>query len=170
MEQAKPQPAIDKWSKATRDVNMWRGECLQLFCVAELAIIETLLALKSDKKGGAAVRIGHLAGQRLDEIQRVLGPEGGFAQQGKPAIKSLTSYCELESYRNHLAHNIAKVTIAKTGDWVAVLKRMEVRADQAEEKVLFVEEAKAEIILSDLEKKTRHLTAVLGSLRRTLKP
>lgn len=157
------------WNQAIRDVNAWRGACLQHFSAAEAAVTEALLLLKSIPNRGEAVRLRHLIGQRFDDLHKLIEDGGIFAKEGKAAAKALSDIRTIEGFRSCLAHGQAKIALERTGKWVVILRHTSIRGQQAERSMLLFEQAEAEEKLVDLKRKSQKLCSVLGNFRRTLK-
>jgi hypothetical protein len=156
------------WSRIASEVNAWRGACIQSFAVAEAAVTETLLFLRGIGERGEAVQLRHLIGQKLEDLAQAIGPEGGFADEGRVAHQALAAFRVNEGLRVHLAHDIARIAVERNGRWVVVFRHLAIRSGRAERQTVPFEEAEAAQLLDELRRCTQRLDATLGNLRRAV--
>lgn len=153
------------WEALFREVNAWRGQALQYFAQAELAVSETLLAMKSTAAGATSVRLRPLVGQRFEDLGTAVGPEGAFAAEGEKSRAALSNFRRYESIRVVLCHGTAKLALDRHGHWLVVLKVLAFRAGQESRSSLALEKREAEALLSELKSANRALVSALQSLR-----
>jgi hypothetical protein len=156
------------WASATQDFSVWRNAGLQCFASAETAVTAALLYLAADIKRGKDVQLRHLFGQRLSDLENVIGPSGAFEDIGKPCLKSLCVFQEEVELRAILAHSVAKIAIDQDGEWVAILTHCSFKAKQPMKHKLVIDAQEAEIRLSKLKARTQSLCKHLENL--TSKP
>lgn len=156
------------WSRVAAEVNVWRGACMQSFAQAEAAVTETLLLLSEAPGRGADVRLRHLVGQRLDDLARALGPDGGFSAEGATALEALTEFRLYEALRIHLAHDVARIALERNGSWVVVLRHISINGRAAERRTTAFEQEDALRTLNALKRATQRLDAALGNLRKAI--
>ena len=161
-------PESAGWSTAVAEVNEWRGACTQCFAQTELAVTETLLLLRGVEVRGAEVSLRHLVGQRLTDLASAIGPGGAFEAEGKIASAALEQFREHEGLRTLLGHGSWKVTMARNGKWVLIIRNLSI-TKQTEVRFLQVfEQLEASDILSQLRKKSQKVCASLDNLQRRL--
>ncbi|MEG8027717.1 hypothetical protein [Sphingomonas aerolata] len=164
-----PQPLEElPWTRITSEVNAWRGACIQSFAQAEAAVTETLLLLADAGARGGTVQLRHLGGQRLDDLVQALGPEGSFAAEGRAAFEALSAFRTHEGLRVHLAHDVARVALARNGTWIVVFRRLSIRSGSAERSSSVYEQHEAADALARLKRVTQRLDATLTGLRRVV--
>ena len=158
----------DAWATATAAANAWRGEAIQLFAKAELAVTETLRALGEQPGKGAKVRLRRLVGQRFEDLATTLVD----LDPGKSAraAGALARFRELEEIRPYLCHGVAKIALDRRGHWIAILKLVDIRAGSAGLLTRSFEEREARALMEDLSGRTRDLLAALQSVRSKLTP
>ena len=159
--------AID-WQAITDSVNMWRGACIHCFTQAEAAITETLLALGEVRNTTPPIRTGNLFGQRVEALDKAIGPEGPFAQDGKAASAALASFRSIEGLRVHLAHGVGKISVDRKGKWLLVIRHTAMRSNKAELHERLIEQDGAVLLLNDLRRINQTLCSTLGNLRKTV--
>ena len=155
------------FTAAIAGVNAWRGACMQCFAQAEAATTETLLVLhrRAGSRSGK-VRLRHLVGQRLADLAEVIGPDGPFEAEGKPAYLALQGFRELEHLRTLVGHSVAKVALDRKGQWIVLLRHLSIRAKTEERSTSAIEQVEAEELLGDLRKRSRRLCAQLERLQK----
>jgi len=109
--------AVDQFELVRQDIDGWRGRCLDVFSRSEAAIIETLLVARDN---GRAIKLGHLAGQRLTELAE-LEESRATPRQAAALRKTLERWRELETKRPFLAHGVVTELIDRQGKWWAKL-------------------------------------------------
>ena len=91
-----PFPALKSdgpdWDAICQEVNAWRGACMHHFSVVEEAVTKTLLALSEAEGASSKVRLRHLIGQRFEDLELAIGPDGPFAEIGKTAARALAQF------------------------------------------------------------------------------
>ena len=158
----------DAWAAATDAANAWRGEAIQLFAKAELAVSETLRALGEQPGKGAKVRLRRLVGQRFEDLATALSDLD--SERRARASGSLARFRDLEEVRPYLCHGVAKVALDRRGFWIAILKLVDLRASRVSVHTRSFEEREARVLIEDLSKRTRDLLAALQSVRSKLAP
>lgn len=157
------------WDAIFAEVNVWRGACMHHFSMVEMAVTETLLGLSAVTPDGAAVRLRHLIGQRLEDLTAAITPGGPFGEAGKAALVELSQYREKhEAFRSLLCHGVVKVTIERSGQWVLVMRALSIRARQAERNALALDQDEAQAALVALKRDGQKLASVLGQLRKAV--
>lgn len=157
------------WEAVFAEVNAWRGGCMHHFSMVEVAIADTLLILSITKPAGAAVRLRHLIGQRLEDLVAAIGPDGPFAEVGKHAFPQLLQYREKhETFRNLLCHGMIKVSIERSGQWILLIRTLVIRARQAERSIQVLEQAEAIEKIAELRRDVGKLVSMLGQLRKNV--
>ena len=152
--------------EAARDAAAtWRGRCLDVFARCEGAVTETLLVLAAVDGRAPALKLPHLVGQRYDALSKALGPNGAFAEKGKPAFTAMATFQKHDALRTQLSHGIFTVTLDQRGNWHLVTRVLALRAARAARDLLVVEQAEAAAILEALEHDGNRLRSVLGQLR-----
>lgn len=163
-----PQQAVD-WEAIFAEVNAWRGTCVHHFSAVELAVTETLLALRAVSTGASDVRLRHLIGQRLEDLTAATGPGGPFETAGKGTQIELLQYREKhEDFRNLLCHGFAKVTVERSGRWMLVIRVLAIRTGKAERNTIVLDQNEAAAKLDALKRDVQRLGSVLGQLRKTV--
>lgn len=156
------------WTRITSEVNAWRGACIQSFAQAEAAVTETLLLLSDAGERGRTVQLRHLGGQRLDDLARVLGPDGSFAAEGQAASEALLAFRTHEGLRVHLAHDVARIAIARNGTWIVVFRHLSIRSRSAERSSSVYDQNEAADALAGLKRSAQRLDGTLTGLRRVV--
>lgn len=156
------------WSRVAAEVNGWRGACMQAFAQAEAAVTETLLFLSEAPGRGTDVRLRHLVGQRLDDLSRALGPDGGFSTEGATALEALTEFRLYEAFRVHLAHDVARIALERNGNWIVVFRHLSIIGRAAKRRTTAFEQEDALRTLDLLKRATQRLEATLGNLRKAI--
>ncbi len=156
------------WTRITSEVNAWRGACIQSFAQAEAAVTETLLRLSQAGERGRTVQLRHLGGQRLDDLAKVLGPQGSFAAEGQAAFEALSAFRAHEGLRMHLAHDVARVALARNGTWIVLFRHLSIRSRSAERSSSAYEQHEAADVLARLKRVTQRLDGALSGLRRVV--
>lgn len=118
MKDAPPGTTGAAWDEAISSVNAWRGQAIQCFAQAEVAVSETLLALARHEGPGALVRLRRLVGQRFQDLHDTLAPEGPFSAEGTAASAALAAFRAHEDLRPALCHGVAKVALDRQGRWL----------------------------------------------------
>jgi hypothetical protein len=153
-----------KWIETWQAVNAWHGQSLQYFARAELAATETLLALALVPDRGASIRLRHLIGQRLEDLQTALCVQGPFGDIGQKACTALADFRQHEELRQFLCHGVVKLTLEQNGQWVVLLKMLSIRSGKEDRRALTIEQCDGDLLLAHLKKRTRKLEAALQSL------
>lgn len=105
---------IKPFEIAAGEIEGWRGRCLNIFSRGEHAVAAALqVARAQDPK----VRIQHLAGQRLTELQRVSELGAGTERQKAGLASALASWKECDERRPCLSHGMTTVLLDRNGEW-----------------------------------------------------
>jgi hypothetical protein len=139
---------------------------MQCFAQAEAAASETLLVLHRVKGRGNEVRLRHLVGQRLADLAASIEPDGPFGPEGKAAFCALEEFRKYEGLRTVLGHGVAKVTLERGGSWVLILRHVSITKQSESRSVQVFDQTEAEMVFTDLRKKSRQTCSALGNLRR----
>lgn len=161
-----PISAIDDdqlWEAPTCAANAWRGQAIQIFAQAELAVSDTLEALAAVPVRGADVRLRRLVGQRFEDLGSALS--GAFAAEGVKAAAALAQFRSHEELRPFLCHGVAKLALDRNGRWLIVLKLVAFQARGTQRTSRTVEQQDAEQLLAGLREDGRRLASALQSLR-----
>jgi hypothetical protein len=145
-------------------VNAWRGACLQSFAEAEEAVCEALVALNAVDERGLTVKLGHLIGQKLEDLSNAIGPDGPFSDEGKAAFKALADFRSHEDIRAHLAHGVAYSFVERNGEWVVVFRSLAVRSGKPERETRTIDKAEALAMQKALRSHTQSLCDNLRNL------
>lgn len=156
--------------EAARDAAAaWRGRCLDTFARSEAAVSETLLVLAMDKGRGPAVKLPHLVGQRYDALLKAIGPQAGFAEEGKAAAGAIVQFQQHGALRARLAHGTFTVTLDHRGHWHIVARVLTFRGNQEARDLFVAEQETAAQILAAIAKDGCRLRSTLGQLRQRLR-
>lgn len=155
---------LEPFNRAVREVNEWRGRCLDAFTRAETAATECLLTLSAVPGRGGGIALPHLTGQRFDALAAAFGGDGPFVVEGPHALASLTRFREHASLRTMLCHGVADVTLDQKGRWTAIFRLACLRSGRVDREVLVVRESEAEQLGCDVTKKSRDLRSRLDKL------
>lgn len=157
------------WEAVFAEVNAWRGSCIHHFSMVEMAIADTLLTLSTARPEGAAVRLRHLIGQRLEDLVAAIGPDGPFEEVGRHTFPQLLQYREKhEAFRNLLCHGMIKISIERSGHWILLIRTLVIRARQVERSIQILEKADAITKITELKRDTGKLVSKLGQLRKII--
>lgn len=143
-----------------------RCECMQCLAHSETAVTETLMTLSAVPHGGPAVRLGHLIGQRFQNLADATGAEGPFGKEGEKARIAIADYREHEHFRSILCHGVITLSLERSGNWIAIFKLTAIRSRECTRSLHVVTQADATILLDNLKKKGRKLGSTLGNLRK----
>ena len=166
-----PFPALKSdgpdWDAICQEVNAWRGACMHHFSVVEEAVTKTLLALSEAEGASSKVRLRHLIGQRFEDLEIAIGPEGPFAEIGKTAARALAQFrTNHEVFRSQLCHGVAKVAVIRDGSWMLVTRSLSIRMKLREEAVVVIDRKEAFARLESLKRDGHSLAAQLGQIRK----
>ncbi len=161
-------PDATSWEDALASLNSWRGRAIQCFAQSEAAVSETLLALAALGDRGAKVRLRRLVGQRFEDLDAALGPDGPFAAEGAKELPALAAFRSHGALRPALCHGVAKVALDRQGQWIVLLRLLAFRGRAAERDTLSFEQREAEAMLATLRCDGQKLGTALGNLRAAL--
>lgn len=99
---------------AAAEIEGWRGRCLNFFARGEHTVAA---ALASARAKDPAVRIQHLAGQRLAELQRIGQIATGTEKQKAALAKALSDWRACDEHRPCFSHGVMTVLLDRTGEW-----------------------------------------------------
>ena len=138
---------------------------MQCFAKAEAAATETLLVLHRVEARGNEVRLRHLVGQRLSDLAAAIGPNGPFGADGETAYRALEEFRQHEGLRTLLGHGVAKVTLERSGKWIAIMRHLSIRASAEGRDIGVFEQSEADAVLSVLRKRSNKVCSTLGSIQ-----
>jgi hypothetical protein len=154
------------WETAAFSANAWRGQAIQIFAQAEVAVSDTLEALAAVPGRGGEVRLRRLVGQRFEDLAYALC--GAFAQEGVKAGAALAQFRTHEELRPFLCHAVAKLTLDRKVKWVLILKLVAFQARGTQRTSLTIEQNDAAMVLANLREDGRRLGSAMQSLRSRL--
>ena len=155
-------PEAAAFNVATAALNGWRGRCLAYLASAEAAVSEALIGFA---ERDPTTPLPHLVGQRYDALATILAARGDTDALG--ALRALRAH---DSLRTALAHGVAKVTLDRNGEWLAVFTVIAFRSRRTERTILVIEEEQAARIAQQLGRERQRLIARLRSLTPPASP
>lgn len=155
-------PEAAAFNVATTTLNGWRGRCLAYLASAEAAVSEALIGFA---ERDCTSPLPHLVGQRYDALATILTAHGD--QDTREALKALRAH---DSLRTALTHGVAKVTLDRNGEWLAVFTVIAFRSRRAERSILVIEEQQAGRIAQQLGRDRQRLIARLRYLTPPASP
>jgi hypothetical protein len=161
---------VNLWSTASQNFSVWRNSGLECFAQAEVAVTHTLVSLAADPVRGTGVKLRHLFGQRLQDLETAIGPSGAFELLGKIPLQALLAFQSEANLRPFLAHSVAKIAVDRDGEWIAIMTHSSFKSKQLEKHKLMIEKTEALSRLKALQAKTQSLCAHLRNLTSKLQP
>jgi len=155
-------PDTAAFNVATAALNGWRGRCLAYFASAEAAVSEALIGFA---EGDPASPLPHLVGQRYDTLTTILTARGET-----DAVIALQALRAHDGLRTALSHGVAKVTLDRNGEWLAVFTVIAFRGRRIERVILVIEEKQAARIAQQLGRERQRLIARLRVLNLSASP
>jgi hypothetical protein len=105
-------------------------------------------------------------GQRLDSLSAALAELKIPAEKSARITDALNRYRSgYEQLRPLLCHGISKVTLDRSGNWVAIFRLLSIRKKQADRAERAFEQQEAGQVIDDLQRLVQRLEAVLADLR-----
>jgi len=155
-------PEAAAFNVATAALNGWRGRCLAYLASAEAAVSEALIGFAEHDPTSP---LPHLVGQRYDALATVLTARGET-----DALITLQALRAHDSLRTALTHGVAKVTLDRNGEWLAVFTVIAFRSRRIERAILVIEEEQAARIARQLGRERQRLIARLRVLNPSASP
>jgi hypothetical protein len=156
---------IAPYDQAAGVIDSWRGRCLNLFARAEHAVSKTLEAgLERD----GAIKIRHLAGQRLGDLTTLVQGQEMTAKQRDALTAALADWAHVELKRAYLAHGVVLALLDKQSCWHVQLDFTAYRGSAFERCRWNLSGLEAEAFEKQLATACHALSAQLGHFRKRL--
>jgi hypothetical protein len=141
------------------------GRCLNTFARGEQAVA---VALQVARAQDPKVRIPHLAGQRLTELERVALMTAGTENQKASLARVLADWKEHDERRPCFSHGMTTALIDRMGEWHVQFDMNAWRANQAHPVRLNWSKDEAFAFEARLASCFTSLSSQLGQLRKRL--
>jgi hypothetical protein len=161
-------PVADPHDAARRQVERWRGSCLDFYARGEKVVGQCLLALKNSANAPTGLKLPHLAGQRILALQSQLGAVGLSAKANTAVESAFAEWQLLDDARAYLAHGVVTVTLDQRGDWFAIFDMTVFRANEAKSQRWALSSCEAKRHADRLDQAWKVLSAQLGQVRKKL--
>lgn len=161
------EPPLD-WDAASQQVSAWRGSMLQYFGSAEAGVSKTLARVAACGERGLRVRLRHLVGQRFQDLQDALDPDGPFGVEGASAAVALRAFRDLEHVRTILSHGSARIALDRKGRWMVEFRFATFRGRGLERQAHLFEQEAAEGLSKEVRRLSNRLCSKLQTLRHAL--
>lgn len=147
---------------AVREINLWRGECMNLFARGERAVGGVL---ESAALVGKVAKIRHLAGQQLSDLRELAEGTDSTDKQRKALHNALEQWQEVESQRQFLAHGVTSHSWNERGEWTLLLDIVTYRGGKSDNQRWAIKKSEAEEFLNKLSGAFNALSQQLGHLK-----
>jgi hypothetical protein len=157
------------FSRALAAISEWRGQMIQSFALAELAVSEALLVMVESGDSGKRPKLPHLVGQRSAELAARLADPLFPGTHARPAAKAVERFRRHEPLRTLLCHGVLTVSLTRCGRWVAEFRMLAFKAGSAERSARAIDEGEAARVLAAVATDARNLASALGQVRRSVR-
>lgn len=159
----------EPFDQALRQVNEWRGRCMDAFARAEAGVTNCLVFLSNIPGRGEQVRLPHLVGQRYEALTSVIAAGGAFELEASKVASALESVRAHDSFRTMLCHGVGDVTLSPHGRWTIVFRLVSLRSRRASSEVLALKQKEAEQLRDEVIRASKELCSQLDSMKNALR-
>lgn len=159
----------DLWDVAIHAAQLWRASVIDVLARSEAVVSETLLVLAAAPERGRSVKLNQLLGQRLDELEKALKPNGAFSAEGKAALPKLLAFRQFEDLRAALCHGVATVTVDRKRRWVMLIKLLSLGQHGPKRTTIAFDQHEAAEMLVEIQSCGQQLASALGNVRAAVK-
>lgn len=158
----------ERWTRAARAADMFRGGFVHLHARGEASISEALLAL-SEASASQSVSLPHLGGQRLAELRRVVDTRKKECSHMPHVISVLDGFQRFERLRGFICHGVATLVLDQRNQWGLGYKLLCFKSKAAVRETIFLTQDDAAALLTELEAAVDRLCPALRHVHKLAK-
>ncbi|MEO6040698.1 MAG: hypothetical protein ABIP41_02245 [Croceibacterium sp.] len=149
--------------QAAAEIAAWRGRCIDVFAKGERAVGQ-VLELANAKDG--SIKIRHLAGQRMADVEEIVDKMTATASQQQAARDAIGNWKDAENKRAFIAHGISTPLLDRNGYWYVHLDFVAYRGSRCEARRWSVSGSEAVEFEASLTEAFKGLATQLGQVRK----